>query len=86
MSQTTLERTMFRASSHSEPRNVIPTAGMVDGSTGMRMYGLFLDDSDVRSPNADQLCIATVSEDDLTQEQRAMAERNTEAISDPQPS
>lgn len=78
--QQHLERTMLSTSLHAEPRNVILTAGMVNATSGERIYGVFLGEGDARSPQADELCIATVGADDLTDEQIAMAERNTDRL------
>lgn len=63
-------------------REVIVTAGMTDASTGTRMFGVFASEADARSINADSLAIAVVSAADLTAEQIADAEANSEALSD----
>lgn len=63
-------------------REVIVTAGMIDSSTGRRIYGVFADEADARSIDADSLAIAVVGAADLTAEQIADAEANSEALSE----
>lgn len=45
-----------------------------------QIAGVFYDESDARSPDADKLAIAIVSVDSLTPEQLAAAARNSERI------
>lgn len=63
-------------------REVIVTAGMIDSSTGRRIYGLFAGEADARSIDADSLTIGVVGAAGLTAEQIADAEANSEELSD----
>lgn len=59
---------------------VIVTEGMIDGSTGERIYGVFADEVDARSIDADSLALGTVGADKLTAEQLADAAENSELL------
>lgn len=63
-------------------REVIVTAGMADASTGKRMFGVFASEADARSIDADSLAFAVVGAADLTAEQIADSEANSEELSD----
>ena len=73
-----MERTNLRPH-----KDVILTAGgtcqTTDG-TWQQIYGIFDSEEDARSGDADDLAIGTVVAKDLTEDQRAMAERNTAAM------
>jgi hypothetical protein len=73
---TTLEWTNVRG------QNVIVTEGMIDGATGKTIYGLFASDEDARSIDADDRAVGTVAAYMLTPEQREMAARNSDRLSD----
>lgn len=74
---TALERTTVGRYS-----DVIVTAGMIDGSTGKQIFGVFSSEDDARSIDADKLAIAVVTTDSLTDEQVDLAERNSEALAE----
>lgn len=63
-------------------RPLIITEGMVNGSTGRRIYGAFRSEMDARSSNADNLALAIIGEDKLTPKQIDLASRNSERLSD----
>ena len=60
--------------------DVIVTEGMIDGRTGERIYGVFATKEDAASPDADNLSLGSVGHRVLTDEQKAMARRNTDAL------
>lgn len=59
--------------------DVIVTEGMTD-ATGHKIYGVFADEADAASIDADSLALGTVGADALTAEQIEMAERNRDAL------
>lgn len=61
-------------------KDVILTAGMVNGATKRRIFGVFANEEDARSERADELATATLDAKVLTQEQIEIAERNSEAL------
>lgn len=61
------------------PGPVILTEGMTTAN-GQRIYGVFADEEDARSEGADELALGTIGPDQLTDEQRALAARNTERL------
>ncbi len=61
-------------------QDVILTAGMIDGATNERIYGMFADAKDARSDRADELALGTISASRLTTEQIELAERNSAAL------
>jgi len=75
-----LERTSF-----DRYEDVILTAGAIrqrhDGSW-RQVFGVFGAEEDARSMDADDLALAVISAEDLSEDQIALAERNTEALSD----
>lgn len=59
---------------------IVTEGGIVSGSG--RIYGVFADEQDARSSDADRLALGTIGPDSLTAEQREIAAANTEALSD----
>ena len=60
---------------------VIVTEGGIVAGSG-RIYGVFSAEEDARSADADKLALGTIGPGQLTEEQRAIAAANTEALSD----
>lgn len=60
-------------------RDLIPTAGARVDNSG-RLAGLFADEIDARSPEADSLACAIISFDSLSADQQAIAVANSEAL------
>ena len=58
---------------------VIVTEGMLM-SNGRRIYGVFASEASARSERADHLALATIGAERLTDEQREIAARNSEAL------
>ena len=58
-------------------RDVILTAGMIDGASGCQIFGLFANEVDARSGDPDSIAIGTVGRESLTDEQAADAEHNS---------
>ena len=61
--------------------SVILTAGGIVSGCG-RIFGVFADEDDARSSDADNLALAIVGREHLTDEQAAIAERNTDSLCD----
>lgn len=60
-------------------QDVILTTGVLTAN-GKRLYGVFHTAADARSSEADRLCLAIIGGDSLTDEQRKLAERNSQAL------
>jgi hypothetical protein len=60
---------------------VVLTAGGIVSGCG-QIFGVFADEADARSQDADKLALAIVGRADMTDAQVAIAERNTESLGD----
>lgn len=60
--------------------DVILIAGMINAHNGRQIFGVFFDENDARSEDADIRAIATLDANILTPEQVAIAERNADRI------
>ena len=63
-------------------RDVILTSGLVDGAGGWQVVGIFADEADARSEDADMLAIGTTSREALSYEQRTIADENAAELCD----
>ena len=61
---------------------VILTEGMVNATTGARIYGAFRNETDARSTSADCCTLATIGAERLTPQQIEIARRNSESLAD----
>ena len=59
--------------------DVILTKGMVDGSTGKTIVGIWANETDARNGD-ESACLGSLNFADLTPEQQVIAEANSEAL------
>lgn len=75
--RTSLERTNVQGVGDC----ILTAGGTIQTANGWaKCFGCFANEKDARSPDADGLAIATVGRDAITDEQAALAERNSAAI------
>lgn len=67
---------------HIDGRHVVLTKGMIDGATGQQMYGMFANEMDARSEDADSLALGTIGADRLSLAQCTVAAANSAELND----